>query len=144
MAIYKRILFATDLTQEAHRHVDMKVRNLADIYEAELHCTHAVESLSAVAYQYIGTVEIQDQLVEEAEKEMKKVCDAIGVNDEYRHVRVGHPKTEIIDLAQELKVDLIIVGSHGRHGLSAIVGSTCNAIIHGAHCDVLVLRATKD
>ncbi|MBA6354230.1 universal stress protein, partial [Colwellia sp. BRX9-1] len=37
-------------------------------------------------------------------------------------------------------VDLIITGSHGVHGLQLLLGSTCNAILHGAKCDVLAVR----
>ncbi|MEM9243591.1 MAG: universal stress protein [Pseudomonadota bacterium] len=143
MLNYKRILFATDLTDEIHN-VDSKVKELAKLHSAELHVVHVVENLAAVAYQYMGTVELQDQLQEEATKEMGNICSEMGIPEQQRHIRTGHPKTEIIDLAEEINADLIVVGSHGRTGLSAFLGSTCNAVIHSARCDVLILRAKQD
>ena len=46
--------------------------------------------------------------------------------------------------AREHAVDLIVVGSHGRHGLALIFGSTANGVLHGACCDVLAVRIKKD
>ena len=37
-------------------------------------------------------------------------------------------------------IELIVVGSHGRHGFSLIFGSTSNSVLHGAQCDVLAVR----
>jgi universal stress protein A len=37
-------------------------------------------------------------------------------------------------------MDLIIIGSHGRHGIRILLGSTANAILHSAKCDVLAVR----
>ena len=51
---------------------------------------------------------------------------------------------EIIRIAREESVDLIVVASHGRRGLAEYLGSTAHAIIHGADCDVLVVRAQGD
>jgi universal stress protein A len=40
-------------------------------------------------------------------------------------------------------MDLVVVGSHGRHGLSLLLGSTANGVLHGAGCDVLAVRVGK-
>ena len=52
----------------------------------------------------------------------------------------GRPESEIHSLAKELKVDLIVVGSHGKHGLSLLLGSTANGVLQGSPCDVLAVR----
>jgi universal stress protein A len=52
----------------------------------------------------------------------------------------GHIETEVHRVANELSSDLIVVGSHGRHGLALLLGSTSNGILHGATCDVLAVR----
>ena len=50
-------------------------------------------------------------------------------------------KAEIIRVAAENEVDLIVVGSSGRwRGLALLLGSTANAVLHGALCDVLTVR----
>ena len=46
----------------------------------------------------------------------------------------------IINIADQEKVDLIIVGSHGRHGLALLLGSTANSVLHHAKCDVMAVR----
>jgi len=46
-------------------------------------------------------------------------------------------------VADEQGADLIIVGSHGRHGLALLLGSTANGVLHGAACDVLAVRVGK-
>jgi universal stress protein A len=56
----------------------------------------------------------------------------------------GQPRQEIHGLAKEQHCDLIVVGSHGRHGLALLLGSTANDILHGASCDVLAVRLVKD
>jgi universal stress protein A len=45
-----------------------------------------------------------------------------------------------VRIAKERGVDLIVVGSHGRHGLQLLLGSTANGVLHLAECDVLAVR----
>jgi universal stress protein A len=64
-----------------------------------------------------------------------------GIPPERVTVLYGRPATEIHAQAEKLNADLIVVGSHGRHGLSRVMlGSTANAVLHGASCDVLTVR----
>jgi universal stress protein A len=57
-----------------------------------------------------------------------------------RYIVTGHTESEIHRVAKEISADLIIVGSHGRHGLALLLGSTANGVLHGATCDVLAVR----
>ena len=50
---------------------------------------------------------------------------------------------KIVEVAAEQHCDLIIVGSHGRHGLALLLGSTANDVLHGAPCDVLAVSLKK-
>jgi nucleotide-binding universal stress UspA family protein len=53
----------------------------------------------------------------------------------------GEPADVIIDAAKELNADLIVVGTRGRHGAKRLVlGSVSTKVVHGAPCDVLVVR----
>jgi len=49
-------------------------------------------------------------------------------------------KHEIVHFAREQKMDLIVVASHGLHGISALLGSTADGVLHTASCDVLAVR----
>lgn len=56
-------------------------------------------------------------------------------------VRDGKPANEIVKLAQELKADLIVLASHGHHGLGdLLLGSTTDRVVNKAPCSVLVVR----
>jgi nucleotide-binding universal stress UspA family protein len=59
-------------------------------------------------------------------------------------VRKGDPGTQVCELAEEIGSRLIVVPSHGRHGLQRLLmGSVAERIIRNCHCSVLVLRRTK-
>lgn len=59
--------------------------------------------------------------------------------------RRGYPATEIVDYAREVKADLIVIGTRGRGGFASLVlGSTSQAVIHEAPCDVLVVKTPVD
>jgi universal stress protein A len=55
-------------------------------------------------------------------------------------VRHGAPHIEIQDLIKELGVDLLVIGTHGKHGVQLLLGSVANSVIHGVTCDVLAVR----
>lgn len=56
-------------------------------------------------------------------------------------VLYGRPAAEINAHAEQVRADLIVVGSHGRQGMSRVMlGSTANGVLHGATCDVLTIR----
>jgi universal stress protein A len=55
----------------------------------------------------------------------------------------GQPRQEIHRFARENACDLIVVGSHGRHGLALLLGSTANDLLHGAPCDTLAVSLTR-
>jgi universal stress protein A len=55
-------------------------------------------------------------------------------------VEAGNRKTEILRVAKEEAVDLIVLGSRERHGLAILVNFTEDTVLHAAHCDVLAVR----
>ncbi len=77
---------------------------------------------------------------EEAEAAMMAIAEKYGVSEDHVHIVIGSPAKEIRKYAAENDSDLIISGSHGRHGIGLLLGSTASSIIHGAPCDTLVVR----
>ena len=75
-----------------------------------------------------------------AEKELAALGNKLNLDKKHCRIEFGSVKNEVLRLAKELKVDLIVTGSHGKHGLSLLLGSTANAILHGAECDVLIVH----
>ena len=141
--MYKRILFATDLTEDTD-YLVAKVKKMRELTGAELGLIHVVEPLPGYSYAYLGIEDIEGQLIEEAKQGMKKLGETLNIPKEKQRVEVGPTKTKILLTADEWQADLIITGSHGRHGLSLLLGSTANAILHGAKCDVLTVRLPEE
>ena len=141
--MYKHILFATDLTEETE-YVIAKVLSMVGYSKAKLSLVHVVEPLPGYSYAYLGIEDIEGQLVDEAKQSMEKLAVKLSVAKDAQHVEIGPTKTKILHVADETGADLIICGSHGRHGLSLLLGSTANAILHGAKCDVLTVRLPEE
>jgi universal stress protein A len=137
--MYKHILFATDLTDETD-YVVNKVQALRGFTGAKLSLVHIVEPMPGYSYAYLGIEDIEGQLIEEAREALTKLGAKLAVERNDQWIEVGPTKSKILKVASEIGADLIICGSHGRHGLSLLLGSTANAILHGAHCDVLTVR----
>jgi universal stress protein A len=137
--MYKHILFATDLADDTE-YLIKKVRELRGLTGAKLSLIHVVEPLPGYSYAYLGIEDIEGQLIEEAKGSVAKLGTQLSVGEKDQWVEVGPTKSKILSVAEDIGVDLIVCGSHGRHGLSLLLGSTANAILHGAKCDVLTVR----
>jgi universal stress protein A len=144
MGNYAHILVAVDLTEEC-KPVAARAKSLAGIYGAKLSCIHVIEPLTLA---YGGDIpmdlsSIQEQIQETAQIHMTEFGALLGIAPENQHLVFGRPEAEIHSLAEQLDVDCIVVGSHGRKGLSLLLGSTANGVLHGARCDVLAVRVGK-
>ena len=141
MNIYQNILVAIDLNEEANK-VVQKAHHLSLQSGAKLTLIHVTEPLS---YAYGGDIPMdltvmQTQLHEDAEERMNNFVKQQELSNVDQLLVSGHIETEVHRVAIELSTDLIVVGSHGRHGLALLLGSTSNGILHGATCDVLAVR----
>lgn len=142
---YRRILLAVDLTEESAA-VVVRAEALAQSNNASLHVVHVIEPLSLA---YGGDIpmdisSVQDQIHEQARRHLGEFALAHNIAAERQHLIFGRADSEIQRLAIELEADLIVVGSHGRHGLALLLGSTANGVLHGAKCDVLAVRVGHD
>ncbi len=137
--MYKHILFATDLTEDTEYLIN-KVRGMRGFTGGKLSIIHVVEPLPGYSYAYLGIEDIEGQLIEEARVSLEKLGQQLSVDKNDQWIEVGPTKSKILKIAEDVGADLIICGSHGRHGLSLLLGSTANAILHGAKCDVLTVR----
>jgi len=141
MSVYKKLLVAIDLTEEAPQ-VLRKAKEMARSQGAELILAHVVEP---VGYAYGGDIpmdltELQDQLDKAAREQLTKYGEEYGISKENQVVTVGRPESEVHRLVKEHAIDLVVVGSHGRKGFQLLLGSTANGVLHGTECDVLAVR----
>ncbi|WP_292959327.1 universal stress protein [Neptuniibacter sp. UBA6509] len=145
MSTYNKILLALDLSSESDQ-LREKTCEIAKSNKAELHLLHVIEPLS---FAYGGDVpmdltSIQEQLNDHAKDKLAKFCNQLDYPVASQQVSIGQTETEIHRIADNENVDLIIVGSHGRHGIALLLGSTANGVLHGANCDVLAVRIQEE
>lgn len=139
--MYKRVLFATDFDEVGVKAAH-KAKKIADENGADLLLVHVVEPIPAYAYPgFAGFAEVEVSIREQAEKELSALAKKLGVDEAHCMIEFGSTKNEVLRVAQEKKIDLIVTGSHGKHGLALLLGSTANSILHGAECDVLIVRS---
>jgi universal stress protein A len=143
MKSYKHILLAADFSDHGAA-VATRAKDLADKYQAKLSIVHVMDNLLITDAAYGSTIpfdlDLTAELMAAAKNRLAKLADKLAIADDCRWIETGSPKLEIIRVAEENKIDLIVVGSHGRHGFALLLGSTANGILHHAQCDVLAVR----
>ena len=141
MAEYQKVLVAVDLSEDSGL-VAQRAIAIARNHDADVHLIHVIEPLS---FAYGGDIPmdfsgIQDEIHQQANSQLQQFAKAQGIAEPNRHIVLGKPEVEIHATQEEIGADLIVVGSHGRHGLGLLMGSTANGVLHGAKCDVLAVR----
>jgi len=139
---YQNILCAVDLGEE-NQVVASRAVDLARKDNAKLTLIHVVDY---IPIDLSGELvlpqqqEIEDQLVKRSRKAIARLATRLEFEQISEQVVTGSTKTEIINFSKANNVDLIVIGQHGRHGLSRLLGSTANAVLHHTPCDVLAVR----
>jgi universal stress protein A len=143
MTPYRRILLTADFSEYGET-IAARAKSMADSFQAKLSILHVLDDIPMPDTGY-GTVIPVDQTSEydllEAERGKLLALGAkFGVDPADLWLIWGVPKDEIVRLAEKIAADLIVVGSHGRHGLALLLGSTANGVLHHAPCDLLAVR----
>jgi nucleotide-binding universal stress UspA family protein len=144
-----RILLATDGSEEAELAATRAV-DLAESTDSELHVVH-VGVLPSFLVSYPGTLGYYGKLYDQIEEDSRQLLreqswrvKAAGGTVAGAHLRMGQVALEIVALAEELGVGLIVMGSRGLGGVRrALMGSVSDSVVRHAHCPVLVVRAQK-
>lgn len=140
--IYQHLLIAVDLT-EASEKVANRALALAERCDARLSLVHVVEYVPvdpAGEALLPPPVNMEDELMDAARQRLDALAGKLNLPDCRRHVVLGNIKTEVARIASENAVDLIVLGSHERHGLQLLLGSTERSVLSAAPCDVLAVR----
>src|SRR5207237_10617373 len=143
----RQILLPTDFSGCANYAMPYAA-SIARVTQAKIICVHVVEPVvPTVGYtglaEPLPIADVSEQLEDSAERELPKLAEA----EEYAGIEIeevivhGDPAAEIVRVADERQVDLIVISSHGRTGLGRIIfGSTAEAVVRHAHCPVLVVK----
>jgi universal stress protein A len=143
MKSYKHILLATDFS-ECSEAAAKRAAELASLYQAKLTLLHVAHFPEYISNDWIAPEDVapRSYLSKRAEKALADLATQLQLTDiSWETVfSTSSTKHEIVDFARGHNNDLIVVGTYGRHGLSALLGSVANGVLHGAPCDVLAVR----
>jgi nucleotide-binding universal stress UspA family protein len=147
----RSILLPTDFSECASYALSYAV-SFARQANASIICVHVIEPVvPTVGYtgmaEPLPMADISDQLESSAERELPKIaecdeCSGLNVEEVIVH---GDAASEIVRVAGERGVDLIVIASHGRTGLGRMLfGSTAESVVRHAPCPVLVVKPPQE
>ena len=141
MSAYRRILLATDLSDDALS-IARRAQALAASLGAVLEVLHVVEyvPVEPMGETLMPAVQIEEELLARARKQLHALATELGIPEERCSVEAGNIKAEIVRGARERHSDLIVVASRERHGPSIFLNLTEDTVLHAAPCDVLAMR----
>jgi nucleotide-binding universal stress UspA family protein len=139
--MFKKILLANDGSCQAFEALALAL-NLAKESGAELHMV----SVEEIPYLPETIEEIREDTGVDARRFHAVLTRARAMAASHQvelhtHVLAGHPVRDIVDLAANLKVDLLVVGASGHSALyDRMIGSRADRIVHLSPCPVLIVR----
>jgi universal stress protein A len=143
MAGYKKILVLLDLS-DASEQIAVAGRDMAAHSNAAMVILHVVEFVPSepMGETLMPAIQFEEELVQRSRTKINELCTRLGLTRATARVETGNKKTEILRVAKDEGVDLIVLGSRVRHGLGILVNFTEDTVLHAAHCDVLAIRLT--
>jgi universal stress protein A len=141
MSDYRKILLVVDLSDDSEV-VGQRAKTIAACYQSEITLLHVVEyvPVEPMGEALLPSVQVERDLVDRARVQLRELAERLTLGACTQLVETGSIKAEIIRTAQRLGVDLIVLGSHERHGLAILLNFTEDTVLHEAPCDVLAVR----
>jgi universal stress protein A len=146
---YRSLLLAVDFEKESEP-VVARAQRLKTLLGARLFLLHVVEHIPpTMEYMPIGyagdvavpeNLELEEELLAIAKRELDALGERLDVPVSDRLVRVGPTGRLIDEVASELGVDLVVIGSRGRHGFMGLFGSTARTVLRNLTADVLCVK----
>ena len=142
MPSIKTLLCPVDFSQMSRAVLDYAVF-MAQSHQAQLKLIHVVDQLHGFdSYKilHMTAVEITHEMERQAKAQLKELVATLPIPATF-DIRFGRAADEIVIQANDDEADLIVMGSHGRSGIShLLVGSVAESVVRHAPCPVLVVR----
>jgi nucleotide-binding universal stress UspA family protein len=138
----QKILVAHDGSKSSDKALKKAVE-LAINFNASLTVLAVIPELYLTELSDVDRNRIFEALSQETTEAMEKIRKSLsGKSMEVKTlIRQGDPAEKILETAQKMKVDLIVTGSHGRHGTKKfLLGSVSSKIVDYSKCPVLVVK----
>ena len=138
---FRRILIALDDSAIAAHAVEVGT-DLSAALKAQVALVYVVDP--TLAFQPDGGIpaaELVAALKRESQSFLAAAAQRTGEPQAWQFLREGKPADEILPAAREWEADAIVIGTHGRSGMSRLVlGSTAESVVRQAPCPVLVVK----
>jgi len=142
----RKILYATDYSKASDRALEEAI-NLAKQNEAELLVVHVIEPIPYAAGEEFGGAELYLKLEDATKREAQTSMDKLIRRLQRSKVKAeslllrGSAHDQIVKAAKSKRADMIVIGTHGRTGLSKLfMGSVAAKVISAATCPVVTVR----
>ena len=141
MRHFERILLCTDFSDSCEN-AAARARMLKHCCGAELTLVHVI---NYVPPAYMG-VELPpmytstDDMEESARNHLSEWANAHELSDCQQVVETGSVKKKIVEIADQMGVDLVVLGAHGDSGIARMFGSVAHSVAQHVSCDALVVR----
>jgi len=142
----QRILYATDYSKASDRALEEAI-NLAKQNEAELLVVHVLEPIPYAAGEEFGGAELYLKLEDATKRESQTSMDKLMRRLQRSKVKAeslllrGSAHDQIVKAAKSKRADMIVIGTHGRTGLSKLfMGSVAAKVVSAATCPVVTVR----
>jgi nucleotide-binding universal stress UspA family protein len=143
MQLPRTILVATDFSDTAEQALDYAIA-LAGKLGAKLYLFNAIGLSTFGVVPELGvaaTSTMLDGIVSDNQKALDSLIAAKAPTKIHTVMRTGDPRDLIVDTAAEVGADLIVMGTHGRRGVTrALLGSVAEGVLRHAMCPVLTIR----
>ncbi|BBL68179.1 universal stress protein [Methanoculleus chikugoensis] len=142
--MFRKILVAIDGSEPADRAFETALGE-AGVWKAEVHAVYVVESGLFSSLPMDNTLEIIYSVLQKEGEDVletaRKKADAAGVSLT-THLRQGHAGSQIVSLAEELGIDLIVLGSYGKSGVDRLLlGSVTDYVVQNSPITTTVVRS---
>ena len=146
MTVYKNILIAVDVDGGAEQVLD-KALALFSQQDVNITVLNVVDFpfpiydsvIAGGLYAPVGLSLDEGTIKENRRKELIELLAKHSLDASLAHVECGRAINVILDVAASENADLIVIGSHGKHGAALLLGSTANGVLHRATVDVLAV-----
>ncbi len=145
----RTILLPTDFSEHSALAADYSI-SLAQKYEADIVVLHVLERVAEFTSMMGGDLPghetvllYYDDLFKTAQDRVKEICKRAEEHRVTAHERIisGNPRHDILAITESERIDLIVIGTHGRKGFSRVIhGSVAEAVARHAPCSVLSVK----
>ena len=145
MIEFKRVLFPTDMSDASLKIVPF-VKTMANRFDAEIHLLYvarSVDYLSALQLEAPTLFSFNTELLDKSTVSLAQFKEKHFGNKKNNKsaVVLGYPSEEILNYVSKEKIDLIIMGTHGRRGLEKVFfGSVAEQVVKSSPVPVLVIN----